>query len=76
MQYIPVDHPFHVIGVDVMELPLTANSNKYIYHCVPESFHKMAISLCHSRSENREDCYKLLMVPMFGVRVPEALLSD
>ena len=27
---IPVDHPFQIIGVDIMELPLTAKGNKYL----------------------------------------------
>ena len=27
---IPVDHPFKILGVDVMELPLTAKGNKYL----------------------------------------------
>ena len=27
---IPVDHPFQILGVDVMELPLTAKENKYL----------------------------------------------
>ena len=27
---IPVDHPFQILGVDVMELPLTTKGNKYL----------------------------------------------
>ena len=27
---IPVDHPFQIVGVDIMELPLTAKGNKYL----------------------------------------------
>ena len=27
---IPVDHPFQIMGVDIMELPLTTKGNKYL----------------------------------------------
>ena len=27
MHSIPVDHPFQIVGVDIMELPVTANGN-------------------------------------------------
>ena len=29
MKPIPVDHPFQIVGVDIMKLPLTTNGNKY-----------------------------------------------
>lgn len=29
MKSIPVDHPFQIVGVDIMELTLTTNGNKY-----------------------------------------------
>ena len=29
LQSIPVNHPFQIVGVDIMELPLTTNGNKY-----------------------------------------------
>ena len=29
MKSIPVDHPFQIVGIDIMELPLTTNGNKY-----------------------------------------------
>ena len=29
MQSIPVNHPFQIVGVDIIELPLTTNGNKY-----------------------------------------------
>ena len=27
---IPVDHPFQIVGTDIMELPLTNNGNRYV----------------------------------------------
>ena len=27
---IPVDHPFKIIGVEIMELPLRVQANKYL----------------------------------------------
>ena len=34
MKSIPVDHPFQIVGIDIMELPLTTNGNKYpiVFH--------------------------------------------
>jgi len=47
---IAVNHPFQIIGVDIMELPLTTNGNR---HAIV--FHKMAVGLCHTRPKNREN---------------------
>ena len=29
MKSITVDHPFQIVGIDIMEFPLTTNGNKY-----------------------------------------------
>ena len=34
---IPVFHPFQIVGVDIMELPLSTNGNKYVCNCLPRS---------------------------------------
>ena len=69
MQPIPVDHP------DIMELPLTANGNKYAI-VFQDLFTKWPMVYA-TPDQKAERIAKLLaqeIVPMFGV--PEALLSD
>ena len=75
MQPIPVDHPFQIIGIDIMELPLTANGNKYAI-VFQDLFTKWPMVYA-TPDQKAERIAKLLtqeIVPMFGV--PEALLSD
>ena len=75
MQPIPVDHPFQIIGIDIMELPLTANGNKYaivfqdLYTKCP-----MVYATPDQKVERIAKLFAQEIVPMFGV--PEALLSD
>jgi len=75
MQPIPVDRPFQIIGVDIMELPLTANGNKYVV-VFQDLFAKWPMVYA-TPDQKTERIAKLLtqeIVPMFGV--PKALLSD
>ena len=40
---IPVQRPFQILGIDVMDLPVTESGNRY---CYTRSVHEVAISLC------------------------------
>ena len=69
---IPVQRVFQIVGVDVMDLPITEAGNKHVvvfqdflskYPLVPDQK-----SICIARLLVEE------VVPLFGV--PEALLSD
>lgn len=72
---IEVQRPFQVVGVDIMDLPLTKQGNRHVlvfqdhfskwpmvYAIPDQQAHRIAQILCDK------------MIPMFGV--PEALLSD
>ena len=72
---IPVQRPFQILGVDIMDLPLTKQGNRHIlvfqdhfskwpmvYAIPDQKAHRIAQILCDE------------IIPMFGV--PEALLSD
>ena len=75
MKSIPVDHPFQIIGVDIMELPVTTSGNKYAI-VFQDLFTKWPMVYA-SPDQKTVRIAKLLaeeIVPMFGV--PEALLSD
>ena len=75
LQSIPVDHPFQIVGVDIMELPLTTNGNKYAI-VFQDLFTKWPMVYA-TPDQKAKRIAKLLtqeIVPMFGV--PEALLSD
>ena len=75
LQSIPVNHPFQIVGVDIMELPLTTNGNKYAL-VFQDLFTKWPMVYA-TPDQKAERIAKLLtqeIVPMFGV--PEALLSD
>ena len=75
MKSIPVDHPFQIVGVDIMELPLTTNGNKYAI-VFQDLFTKWPMVYA-APNQKAARLAKILVnerVPMFGV--PEALLSD
>ena len=75
LQSIPVSHPFQIVGVDIMELPLTTNGNKYAI-VFQDLFTKWPMVYA-TPDQKAERIAKLLtqeIVPMFGV--PEALLSN
>ena len=72
---IPVDHPFQILGVDVMELPLTIKGNKYLI-VFQDLFTKWPMAF-PTPDQKAERIARLLVeeiVPQFGA--PEALLSD
>ena len=72
---IPVDHPFQILGVDVMELPCTDKGNKYLI-VFQDLFTKRPRAF-PTPAQKTERIARLLaeeIVPLFGV--PEALLSD
>jgi len=75
MQSIPVDHPFQIMGVDIMELPLTSTGNRYVI-VFQDLFTKwpMAYAIPDQKTERIAKLLAQEIVPMF--RVPEALLSD
>ena len=75
LQSIPVSHPFQIVGVDIMELPLTSNGNKYAI--VFQNLFTKWPMVYATPDQKAERIAKLLtqkIVPMFGV--PEALLSN
>ena len=75
MKSIPVDHPFQIVGIDIMELPLTTNGNWYAI-VFQDLFTKWPMVYA-TPDQKAMRIAKLLaeeIVPMFGV--PEALLSD
>ena len=72
---IPVQRPFQILGVDIMDLPVTKQGNRHVlvfqdylskwpmvYAMPDQRAHRIARILCEE------------IIPMFGV--PEALLSD
>ena len=72
---IPVDHPFQIMGVDIMELPLTTKGNKYLI-VFQDLFTKWPMAF-PTPDQKTERIARLLVeeiVPQFGL--PEAMLSD
>ena len=72
---IPVQRPFQIIGVDIMELPITERGNKYVivfqdfltkWPLIFPAPDQKAIRIAHLVAEE--------ILPLFGV--PDALLSD
>ena len=72
---IPVDHPFQIMGVDIMELSLTTKGNKYLIF-FQNLFTKLPMAF-PTPDQKTERISRLLVeeiVPQFGV--PEALLFN
>ena len=72
---IPVQRPFQILGVDIMELPMTATGNRYVV--VFQDFLTKWPFIFPAPDQKAIRIARLLaeeVVPMFGV--PEALLSD
>ena len=75
MKSIPVDHPFQIVGIDIMELPLTTNGNKYAI-VFQDLFTKWPM-VNAAPDQKATRLAKILVneiVPMFDV--PKDLLSD
>lgn len=72
---IPVGGPFHRLGVDVLQLPLTANGNRYVV-CFVDYFTKWVEAF--PVADQRADTIAKLFVEHVVCRhgVPEELLSD
>ena len=72
---IPVSRPFQIIGVDVMDLPMTTNGNKHVL-VFQDLFTKwpMVYAIPDQKSERIVKILVEEIVPFCGV--PEALLSD
>ena len=66
---IPVSRPFQVLGVDIMDLPMTESGNK---HVVVFQDHFTWCIQCPIRRQS--DLLTKEVIPLFGV--PKALLSD
>lgn len=72
---IPVQRPFQIFGVDVMELPVTSQGNKYVI--VFQDFFSKWPMVYTVPDQKSERIVKLLaeeIIPFCGI--PEALLSD
>ena len=75
LQSVPVNHPFQIVGMDIMELPLTISGNKYTI--LFQDLYTKWPMVYATPDQKAEMIAKLLtqkIVPMF--RVPEDLLSD
>jgi len=75
LEPIPVEHPFQILGVDVMDLPKTELGNKHVL--VFQDFLTMWPLVFPIPDQKTSRIVKLFVeevVPLFGV--PEALLSD
>ena len=72
---IPVQRPFQIVGVDIMELPKTEAGNKYVL-VFPDYLTKwpMVYPMPDQKSERIARILVEEVIPFF--RVPEALLSD
>ena len=72
---IPVQRPFQILGVDIMDLPRTENGNKHVV-VFQDMFTKwpMVFPVPDQKSERIARLLCEEIVPLFGV--PEALLSD
>ena len=72
---IPVNRPFQIIGVDLMELPKTCKGNKYVI--VFQDCLKKWPLIYPLADQKAQTIAKILVeeiIPFFGV--PESLLSD
>ncbi len=72
---IPVSRPFQIVGVDIMELPMTCEGNKYVL--VFQDFLSkwpMAYAMPDQKADRIAKLLVREVIPFCGV--PEALLSD
>ena len=75
LQPIPVQRPFQIIGLDIMDLPCTEQGNKHVA-VFQDMFTKwpMVFPLPDQKAERLAKLLCEEIVPLFGV--PEALLTD
>ena len=72
---IPVGGPFHRVGVDIMELPLTSNGNKYVISFV--DYLTKWVESFPSDNQTSETIVRLLVDHVICRHgVPEVLVSD
>ena len=72
---IPVQRPFQIVGVDIMDLPATQQGNKHVM--VFQNFFTKWLLVYPVPDQKATTLVQLLteeVIPFFGV--PEALLSD
>ena len=72
---IPVQRPFQIVGVDIMDLPLTIAGNKHVI--VFQDYLTKWPIVCPIPDQKANRIAQILVdevIPLFGV--PEALLSD
>lgn len=75
LQPIPVQRPFQILGVDVMELPITKQKNKYVL--VFQDFLSKWPFVFPMPDQKASRLVKLLVEKVISiVGVPESLLSD
>ena len=75
LQPIPVQRPFQMWGIDIMELPVTKKGNRYVV--VLQDFFTKWPLVFPTPDQKSPRLVKLIveeLIPMFGV--PEAILSD
>ena len=72
---IPVQKPFQVLGIDVMDLPVTEKGNRHVV-VIQDLFTKwpMVFPVPDQRATRIAKLIAEEVVPLFGV--PESLLSD
>lgn len=72
---IPVSRPFQILGIDVMDLPLTDQGNKHVV-VIQDLFTKwpMVFAVPDQKTTRIARLIAEEVIPMFGV--PECLLSD
>ena len=72
---IPVERPFQIVGVDIMDLPITSQGNKHVL--VFQDFWTkwpMVYPIPDQKSQRIAEILVQDVIPFFGV--PESLLSD
>ena len=72
---IPVERPFQIVGVDIMDLPVTSQGNKHVL--VFQDFltkWPMVYPIPDQKSQRIAEILVQDVIPFFGV--PESLLSD
>jgi len=70
---IPVNRPFQVLGVDIMDLPIIESGNKHLV-VFQDYFTKWLYAVPDQKAIRLVELLTKEVIPFFGV--PEALLSD